>query len=57
MVLYVHLLATSAVLASALVCMLICAAARTAAAVNRMVGDRRGDMQLLPLDQEDAGDF
>ena len=57
MVLYVHLLATSAVLASAVVCMLVWAAARGAAAGNRRVGDRRGDMQLLPSEQEDDGDF
>jgi len=56
-VLYVHLLATSAVLASAVVCMLVWAAARGAAAGNRRVGDRRGDMQLLPSEQEDDGDF
>jgi len=57
-VLYVHLLATSAVLASAVVVMLVWAAARGAATGSRRVGDRRGDMQLLASDgQEEEGDF
>lgn len=57
-VLYVHLLATSAVLASAVVCMLVWAAAKGAAAGSRRVGDRRGDMQLLPSEGlEDDRDF
>jgi len=52
-VLYVHLLATSAVLASAVVCMLVWAAARGAAAGSRRGEDRRGDMMLLPSDGVD----
>jgi len=57
-VMYVHLLATSAVLASVVVSMLLWAAARGAAAGNRRVGDRRGDMMLLPSEgQEEERDF
>jgi len=57
-VLYVHLLATSAVLASAVVCMLVWAAARGAAAGSRRGEDRRGDMMLLPSEGgEEERDF
>jgi len=56
-VLYLHMLATSAVLASAVVVMLVWAAVRGGTG-SRRVGDRRGDMQLLSSQgQEDEGDF
>jgi len=55
-VLYVHLLATSAVLASAVLCMLLWAAARGVAAGNRRVADRRGDMMLLSSEGQEEED-
>ena len=56
-VLYVHMLVTSAVLASAVVVMLAWAAVRGGAG-SRRGGDRRGDMHLLSSQaQDDDGDF
>jgi len=55
--LYVHMLATAAVLACVVVSMLVWAAAKGGGG-SRRVGDRRGDMQLLASQgQEDDGDF
>lgn len=57
-VLYVHLLATTAVLGSIIFCLLVWAAAKGTVAGARRAGDMRGDMQLLSSDGvDDDGDF